>query len=152
MACSEDDQQDASAVQEQEDGPGSITTLRQQVEARLDDIDTYTSGDLLKLCHVYILKRPPALVLVELGVMSSADRERYIVLDTQHSLLFWQGSTTYCLHKLNVRAQSSISRTLAHRCPPHLPPRTHVNLSAFFMIFNDNSIILAYCVIIVQCS
>ena len=62
---------------------------RQQVEARLDDMDTYTSGDLLKLCDVYILKHPPALVLVELGVMSSADRERYIVLDTQHRLFLW---------------------------------------------------------------
>jgi len=62
---------------------------RQQVVARLDDMDTYTSGDLLKLCDVYILKHPPALVLVELGVMSSADRERYIVLDTQHRLFLW---------------------------------------------------------------
>jgi len=75
VACSQDDKENVSAVLEQEAGAESITTFRQQVEAYLDNMDTYTGVNLLKLCHVYIFRRPPAGVLVELGTMSSADRE-----------------------------------------------------------------------------
>jgi len=65
-----------------------VITLRQQVEHLLDYMGTYTREDLLKLCHAYMLKHPAAQVLVEYGVMSIANCNRFGVVDTQNSLLF----------------------------------------------------------------
>jgi len=90
----------------------TAVTLRQQVEHCLHDMDTYTREDLLKLCHVCILKRPATQVLVECRAMFSSGRGRFVVLDTQNSLLFWQGSATHHLCKFNVIAQSYISPSL----------------------------------------
>jgi len=67
-------------------------TLRQQVEHLLDDMETYTRDNLLKLCHMYILKCPADQELVEYGAISISNRDRVVMLDTQDILLFWQGS------------------------------------------------------------
>jgi len=111
----------------------TAVTLRQLVEHCLDDMDTYTREDLLKLCQVYILKRPATQVLVECQAMFSSGRGKFVVLDTQNSLLFWQGSATHHLRKLNVRAQSYVSCDPALRCPTHPPPRAgaHDNSDIF---------------------
>jgi len=117
----------------------SILSLRQQAEARLDEMDAYTCTNLLKLCHVFILRRPAELVLVELGSMCISDCEKYIMLDTQNSMLFWQSSESHHLRKLNVRAHSPLSRTLTYGCPPRALPRAPVDLSGFVALCNDNS-------------
>jgi len=51
-------------------------------------MDAYTGANLLKLCHVFILRHPAELVLVELGTMCTSNREKYVILDTQNSMLF----------------------------------------------------------------
>jgi len=100
----QDDEEDRSAIKDQVSGAESILLLRQQVETHLDEMDAYTGADLLKLCPVFILRRPAKLVLVELGTMCTSNREKYIILDTQNSMLFWQGSESHHLRKFNVRA------------------------------------------------
>ena len=111
LATCQDDDDDRSA-KDQVSGAVPILSLRQQVEARLDEMDAYTGANLFKLCHVFILRRPAELVLVELRTMCISDCEKYIILDTQNSILFWQGSESHHLRKLNVRAHSPLSRTL----------------------------------------
>jgi len=138
LATCQDDDDDRSA-KDQVSGVVAILSLRQQVEARLDEMDAHTGANLLKLCHVFILRRPAELALVELGTMCISDREKYIILDTQNSMLFWQGSECHHLRKLNVRAHSLLSRILAYGCPLRALPRAHVNLNGFFAVCNDNS-------------
>ena len=140
LATCQDDDDDRSA-KDQVSGAVPILSLRQQVEAGLDEMDAYTCANLLKLCHVFILRRPAELVLVELGTMCISDREKYIILDTQNSILFWQGSESHHLRKLNVRAHSPLSRTLTYGCPPRALPRAHINISGVVAMYNDNSII-----------
>ena len=139
LSTCQDDEEDRSATKDQVSGAASILSLRQQVEARLDEMDAYTGANLLKLCHVFILRRPAKLVLVELGTMCISDREKYIILDTQNNMLFWQGSESHFLRKLNVRAHSPLSRTLTYGCPPRALPRAHINISGFVAVCNDNS-------------
>jgi len=139
LATCQDDDDDRESAKDQVSGAVPILSLRQRVEARLDEMDAYTGANLLKLCHVFILRRPAELVLVELGTMSISDREKYIILDTQNSILFWQGSESHHLRKLNVRAHSPLSRTLTYGCPPRALPRAHINISGFVAVCNDNS-------------
>jgi len=139
MATCQDDEEDRLATKDQVSSAASILSLRQQVEARLDEMDAYTGANLLKLCHVFIFRRPAELVLVELGKLCISDREKYIILDTQSSMLFWQGSESHHLRKLNVRAHSPLSRTLTYGCPPRALPCAHVDLSGFVALCNDNS-------------
>ena len=139
MATCQDDEEDRLATKDQVSSAASILSLRQQVEARLDEMDAYTGANLLKLCHVFIFRRPAELVLVELGSMCISDREKYIILDTQNSMLFCQDSESHHLRKLNVRAHSPLSRTLTYNCPPRALPHAHVDLSGFVALCNDNS-------------
>ena len=147
LTTCQDDDEDSSA-KDQVSGAVSILSLRQQVEARLDEMDAYTGANLLKLCHVFIHRCPAELVLVELGSMCISDHEKYIILDTQNSMLFWQGSESHHLRKLNVRANSPLSRTLTYGCPPRALPRAQVDLSGFVTLCNNNNSISEYCVII----
>ena len=137
VTCQNDDED--NSAKDQVSGAVAILSLRQQVKARLDEMDAYTGTNLLKLCHVFIPRRPAELVLVELGSMCISDREKYIILDTQNSMMFWQGSESHLLRKLNVRAHSPLSRTLTYGCPPRALPRAHIDLSCFVALCNDNS-------------
>jgi len=137
LTTCQDDDEDRS-VKDQVSGAASILSLNQQ-EAHLDEMDAYTGANLFKLCHVFILRRPAELVLIELGSMCISDREKYIILDTQNSMLLWQGSESHYLRKLNVRAHSPLSRTLTYGCPPRALPRAHIDLSGFVALCNDNS-------------
>jgi len=134
LTTCQDDDEDSSA-KDQVSGAVSILSLRQQVEARLDEMDAYTGANLLQLWNVFILRRHAELVLVELRSRCISNREKYIILDTQNSMLFWQGS----LRKLNVRAHSPLSRALTYGCPPRALLCAHVDLSGFVALYNDNS-------------
>ena len=108
MATCQDDEEDRLATKDQVSSAASILSLRQQVEARLDEMDAYTGANLLQLWNVFILRRHAELVLVELRSRCISNREKYIILDTQNSMLFWQGSESHHLRKLNVGAHSEI--------------------------------------------
>jgi len=106
VTCQNDDED--NSAKDQVSGAVSILSLRQQVEARLDIMDAYKGANLLQLWNVFILRRPTELVLVELRSMCISICEKYIILDTQNSMLFWQGSESHHLRKLNVGAHSEI--------------------------------------------
>jgi len=102
--------------------PQSVS-LQQQVEQQLDEMDSYERDSLLKLCHTYIFKRPASQQMVEYANMCSSDREVYLVLDTQNSVLFWQGSATHHLRKLHVRAPTQCPLPRIVTWIVCLPPR-----------------------------
>jgi len=82
--------------------------------------------DLLKNHHVYVLKRQNENVLVEYRTMTAADREKYVMLDAQTCLMFWQGAATHHLREFNERDQPPMSPCPTQAHQQHTPPRALV--------------------------
>jgi len=66
LTTCQDDDEDSSA-KDQVSGAVSILSLRQQVEARLDEMDAYTGANLLQLWNVFILRRALTSISVVLS-------------------------------------------------------------------------------------
>jgi len=65
-------------------------------------------------------------VLVEYGVMTAADREKYVMLDaqTRACLMCWQGAATHHLRKFNVIDQPPMSSWPTQAYQKHTLPCT----------------------------
>jgi len=68
----------------------------------------FLEHDFLKLYHVYVLIWQ-SIVLFEYEVMTAADCEKCVMLDTQNCLIFWQCIATHHLRKFNERYSPPMS-------------------------------------------
>jgi len=55
--------------------------------------------------------------------MTAADRKKYVMLDTQTCLIFWQGAATHYLRKFSIRDQTPMSPCPTQACQQHTPLR-----------------------------
>ena len=75
LATCQDDHDDRESAKDQVACAVPILSLRQRIEARLDEMDAYTGANLLKLCHVLrklaafsIVPWPPARMMMTTGL------------------------------------------------------------------------------------